>query len=148
MRFLTIISLFIVILSSCRPQSDVQEIRYQDRGKLIITHPASYYKKTDRVFFDVQVDKRAEFPGGSEKLNNYIKSHLKLSRNPGHNGGRMLLVFIVERNGKLSTFKVARGISNSFDKAAINVMRKCPKWTPAIINNEKVRMRGHVYIPF
>ena len=44
--------------------------------------------------------------------------------------GRVILEFVVEKNGKVGRVKILKGLDKHIDKAAINVVEKLPEFTP------------------
>ena len=44
--------------------------------------------------------------------------------------GRVILEFVVEKNGKVGRVKILKGLDKHIDKAAINVVEKLPVFTP------------------
>jgi TonB family protein len=55
--------------------------------------------------------------------------------------GRVIVVFIIEKNGTLTNAKVIRGIHPLFDAEALRVINASPKWTPGKQNGEVVRVK-------
>ncbi len=69
-----------------------------------------------------------EFPGGLEKLQEFIHANLRPVK--GAAGKRLILSFIVEKDGSLTDIKVARGINDEADREAVRVIKLSPKWKP------------------
>jgi len=46
---------------------------------------------------------------------------------------------IVEKNGKLTNFKVIRGLDEIYDKASIDILKSMPLWKPGMIKEKIVR---------
>jgi len=57
---------------------------------------------------------------------------------------RVFVEFIIEKDGTISNAKVLRNINQILDKEAIRVINASPKWTPAKVGGEAVRMK-YVY---
>ena len=55
--------------------------------------------------------------------------------------GKVIVAFIVEKDGKVSNVQVVRGVHESLDAEALRVFNKMPAWKPAKINGENVRYR-------
>jgi TonB family protein len=95
---------------------------------------------TDKVFG--QVDKQPEFPGGLEGFGKYIANNIKYpatDRNAGI-AGKVILAFVVETDGSLSDIKAVRSPSKTLADEAVRVLSRSPKWTPAVKNNQVVRV--------
>ena len=82
-----------------------------------------------------------EFPGGLDSLRSYIKKNLRW-QNSGYDDsqGRVIVTFIVETNGRLTDIRVLKGLSKEKDIAALCLMKKSPKWNPAIENGKPKRV--------
>ena len=55
--------------------------------------------------------------------------------------GKVIVAFIVEKDGKVSNVQVVRGVHESLNEEALRVFNKMPAWKPAKINGENVRYR-------
>ena len=53
--------------------------------------------------------------------------------------GRVMVEFIIEKDGKVSNVKVAKGVSEELDAEAVKVVASSPKWKPGKVGGEKVR---------
>lgn len=73
-----------------------------------------------------------EFPGGQEKLDEFVKS--KLHPIKGVSGKKVIVYFVVEKNGKLNHVKVIKGLTAEANKEAIRVIKLSPKWKPGSLN--------------
>lgn len=61
--------------------------------------------------------------------------------------GRVVVSFIVRKNGNVTDFKVLKGIGNGCDEEAIRAVRKA-KFKPGEINGEPVSIRFSIPIEF
>lgn len=96
------------------------------------------------------VEQVPEFPGGLEKFGAYLGRAVKYPAEARENGtqGRVIVTFVVERDGALSDIKVTRGIGSGCDEEAVRVLENSPKWIPGIQNHRKVRVQYSVPISF
>ena len=71
-----------------------------------------------------------EFPGGMEKLIQFIEenTHLPKCVTDGKVQGRSVLQFVVDTDGSLSDFKVVRSLHKDCDAEAIRVLKLMPRW--------------------
>jgi len=51
--------------------------------------------------------------------------------------GRLILEFVIEKNGVITNAKILRGMDESLDKVVLKAVKNMPKWTPAI-NKKKI----------
>lgn len=73
----------------------------------------------------------------------YFKVNFKLPDILLDNGymGRLIIEFIIEKNGAITNVKVLRGIDPVLDKTILNFIKKMPRWTPAVFNRKMVRSK-------
>ena len=62
--------------------------------------------------------------------------------------GKVLVTFVVEKNGSISDVKVAKGIGDGCDEEAVRVISAMPKWKPGMQNGKKVRVSFAIPISF
>jgi TonB family protein len=91
-----------------------------------------------------------EFPGGKEGFRKYFLDNLKYPDKAKEDNvdGKVLLNFIIERDGSLSNIKIIRHLSSETDEEALRVMNNCPKWIPGNQNGKPVRVAYSLSIPF
>ena len=99
--------------------------------------------------FDV-VEEMPSFPGGNGALMSYLNSNVKYPVVAQENGvqGRVIISFVVERDGSISDVKVARSVDPSLDREAQRVVKSMPKWTPGKQNGQTVRVKYTVPVVF
>lgn len=62
--------------------------------------------------------------------------------------GRVIVSFIVERDGSLTDIKVMRGVSPELDNEALRVLKMAPKWKPGLQAGKPVRVQFNIPINF
>ena len=103
----------------------------------------------DTTVYGYDIEKQiAQFKGGSNAYKKFIQENLRWPQNGSDVSGKVLLSFIVEKDGTPTHFKVERGIEPAFDAEALRVIKRSPRWTPAKINGKGVRSRYIVPISF
>ncbi|MGV8877686.1 MAG: TonB family protein [Sphingobacteriaceae bacterium] len=82
-----------------------------------------------------------QFPGGDIAFGKYLESAIQYPAEARKNNiqGRVIVYFIVEKDGSLTNIKVLRDIGSGCGKEAIRVLKKSPKWRPAIYDQKPVR---------
>lgn len=91
-----------------------------------------------------------EFPGGVSALMKYLNATIKyptISQEIGSQG-RVIVQFVVDRDGNITNPEVVRGIDAHLDKEAIRVISAMPKWKPGTQNGKKVRVKYTVPVVF
>lgn len=78
------------------------------------------------------VEQMPEFPGGIEAMTKFISEHLKYPSTAAEMGisGKVILQFLVKKNGKITDIKVVRGIGGGCDEEAVRVVKLMPEWIP------------------
>ena len=103
----------------------------------------------DTAVFEV-VEVPPRFPGGEIELMKFISRNVKYpaEARDKHVQGRVILTFIVEKDGSISNVRVARPVDPSLNAEAIRVVQSMPKWEPAKQRGQAVRVRYTVPIQF
>lgn len=104
---------------------------------------------SDPTVYDV-VEQMPSFPGGPSALMKYIVDNLKYPVVARANGieGRVVVSFIVNRDGSLSDVKVERSVDPSLDREAMRVVRSMPKWIPGKSHGSTVPVRYNIPVSF
>ena len=99
--------------------------------------------------FDV-VEEMPSFPGGNGALMSYLNGNTKYPVVAQENGvqGKVIISFVVERDGSISDVKVARSVDPSLDREAQRVVKSMPKWKPGKQNGSAVRVKYTVPVVF
>jgi protein TonB len=114
--------------------------------------PKQHAVDYDKIFY--KVEKMAEFPGGALAWKRYLERNLntQVPSDDGAAAGRytVKVEFIVDREGNISNVVAAEVPSAcpSCGPEAIKVIRKGPKWEPAIQNGNKVIYQAVQLITF
>jgi len=84
-------------------------------------------------------EQQPEFPGGAQAWMNYLNRNLQTPADlePGDKK-TVLIKFVVDADGSVTDFTVVRSGGYAFDNEVIRVLRKMPKWKPAIQNGHPV----------
>lgn len=99
--------------------------------------------------YDV-VENMPSYPGGISQMRAFIQNNLRYPEDAIKDGiqGRVILSFIVEKDGSLTDIKVVRSVSPSLDKEAIRIVKSMPKWIPGKQNGRSVRVKYIIPINF
>ncbi len=98
----------------------------------------------------VIVEKMPQYPGGSESLMKYLaqNAHYPVSAQKDKKEGRVVVQFMVDKEGNIRDPKVVRGISPDLDAEAIRLVVNMPKWEPGMQKGEAVNVTYNVPIMF
>ncbi len=96
-------------------------------------------EQEDKVY-EAIVDIRPTFPGGDEKLMEWISQHIEYPQNAydSHIQGRVIVQFLVKEDGSVEDAKIIRSIFPSLDEEALRVVTTLPKFNPAILDGKAV----------
>ena len=110
--------------------------------------PAPKPEVSNKVF-DV-VEEMPHFPGGAAALQAFLSSNTKYPVVAQENGvqGRVIVSFVVERDGSITDVKVVRSVDPSLDREASRVVRSMPRWSPGKQNGSAVRVKYTVPVVF
>lgn len=99
--------------------------------------------------FDV-VEQMPEFPGGIEGMIQFLQTNMKYPEDAmkEKKEGRVLVGFIVDREGNVTEPQVLQGVWPSLDAEAIRVVNAMPKWTPGMQGGKIVRVKFALPISF
>ena len=103
----------------------------------------------DEKVFDV-VEKMPEFPGGPQALFQFLSKgiHYPVAAMKNNTQGRVILTFVVGKDGTISQTKVVKSVSPELDAEALRVVNSMPAWQPGMQNNKPVNVKYTVPISF
>lgn len=97
------------------------------------------------------VDQLPVYPGREAALMEFMAKNLKYPEDAKVQGisGRVIVQFVVKKNGELTSFKVVRGIHPSLDAEALRAIKSIPKrWIPGRDKGEKVNTVFNIPVNF
>ena len=91
-----------------------------------------------------------EFPGGEKALMRFLATNTTYPEKAKaiDMEGTVYISFIVEKNGEVSSVKVARQVFKALDDEATRVIKSLPVWKPGLQNGQPVRVQYTVPIRF
>ena len=114
-----------------------------------IAQPEPPKHEEDNKVFEV-VEQMPSFPGGYAALMQWLGSNMKYPTIAAENNvqGRVIVQFVVEKDGSITDVHVAKSVDPSLDKEASRVVKAMPKWIPGKQNSSPVRVRFTVPVTF
>ncbi len=105
-------------------------------------------KNTETVF--TVVEESAMFPGGQDELIKYLALNIQYPKQARVRGveGLVYVSFVVEKDGSLTDIKLLRDIGSGCGQEALRVVKEMPKWRPAKLKGETVRMQFNLPVKF
>lgn len=83
-------------------------------------------------------------------LEKWVYQYLKYPESAVRNGiqGKVLVDFIIDKEGKVTDVRVIRGVDPDLDDEAIRVISASPKWRPGRVNGNRVRTSMTIPVVF
>lgn len=116
--------------------------------QVVVKEPEPEPVKEEEIF--VAVEQQPEFPGGTAALMKWLASNVRYPQMALENGisGRVIVKFVVEKDGSVSGVTLVRGVDKDLDREAIRVVKSMPKWQPGKNNGQAVRCYFNLPVNF
>lgn len=99
--------------------------------------------------FDV-VEQMPQFSGGMKALMDYLSTNISYPKEAHKKEiqGRVLVRFVVEKDGSISNAEVVKSVDPLLDAEALRVISSMPNWIPGKQNGKAVRVKYTIPITF
>ena len=106
--------------------------------------------KVDENGIHMVCEEMPEFPGGMRECMNFLGKNVKYPATAQEKGiqGRVIVQFVVNRDGSIVEPKVVRGVDPELDAEALRVISIMPKWKPGKQKGEAVRVKYTIPVMF
>ena len=131
------------------PAEEIQKPTLPQDKKIKETMETHSKSVPDSVVFEV-VEEMPDFPGGMKALMEYLSQNIKYPAEAHAKGiqGRVIVCFVVKKDGSIDNIKVVRSVDPYLDKEAIRVITAMPKWKPGKQRGETVNVKFTVPVAF
>ena len=106
----------------------------------------------DNVSQDVynSVEQMPEFPGGTVEMMKFLQQNIQYPANAAKNNveGRVILQFVVEKDGQIGDVKIARSVDPELDAEALRVVKSMPNFIPGRQDGKPVAVWYTIPISF
>ncbi len=121
--------------------------KYKD-GDLI--SGVSVSAKGDSVTYKKMRGTPPQFKGGVDGFGRYLGTNIQYPDNARKNDiqGRVILSFVVEKDGTVTNIVVSRSVNPELDEEAVRVLKNSPKWIPGTQFGRAVRVTYSVPVNF
>lgn len=104
---------------------------------------------TKSVVYDIP-ETMPYFPGGQVLMLKYLADNIKYpaSAVKAKKQGRVIVTFIVQKDGSVTHAKIAKSIDPELDAEALRVVKGMPKWSPGTQNGKPVNVKYSVPVKF
>lgn len=149
---------FSVIMSSaCK--LEVSDPENQDVTKVSIAYESgdtidgviwTVTKPAPEELDNMILEKQPEYPGGEEAMFEFLRNNLKYPQSCIDNKiqGRVLVTFVVEKDGSLVEAEVVKSVNAELDAEALRVVNAMPAWSPGEQKGKKVRVKYTIPVIF
>lgn len=88
------------------------------------------------------VEEPPTFPGGDAAMYQFLAQNITYPAAAMNAGvqGRVVLQFVVEKDGSIGEVKVVRSVDEQLDKEAVRIVRRMPRFIPGKMNGQAVRV--------
>ncbi len=95
-------------------------------------------------------EKVAEFPGGENALEQYMKENMQYPPEALRKDiqGRVIVSFTVDKSGKIKDAKIIRSIHPLIDTEALRLIKNMPNWKPAEVNGKTISTKQIIPVMF
>jgi protein TonB len=100
--------------------------------------PKELLIENNEIYNAAGVEVKPEFPGGMKEFYSFIAKNFRAPDVAGLKG-KIILAFVVDKDGSLTDIKVLRDVGFGSSAEAIRVLELSPKWIPAKQNGQFVR---------
>ena len=139
---------------AARPQKAplvTQEEQEDDEGVVLRSGEVIVPKTPDttKIFGDI-AEQMPMFPGGDRKLMEYLDANVQYPSECEETcvQGRVVVTFLVERDGSISNAKVVKSVHPLLDAEALRVVEGMPKWMPGRQNGVTVAVKYTIPVTF
>jgi len=130
--FITASTLLLVLMLSCTNQDEL-----------------SLKGLSNEAIFTL-VDEQPTFEGGIPAFYEYVNNNLQFPKDPklAEVKGKVYVQFIITKDGSIEEAIVIRGLEETFDKAALELVKNSPKWIPGSQKGVPVNVKMVLPISF
>lgn len=125
--------------------STIWQQKKYEHGKLMETRDTAALRREREERNKADTVKRVEieaaFKGGDEAWIKYIRKHIQVPDRARklNASGTVIVEFIVNKEGNVEAVKVVQSVEYSIDEETSEIIRKSPKWEPAIQDGKPVK---------
>lgn len=118
------------------------------KEEIAAPEPPKHVVEETKIF--TVVEQMPMYPGGNAALMGYLRDNIKYPTVAAENGvqGRVVVGFVVERDGSITDVNILRGVDPSLDREAMRVVKSMPRWNPGKQNGSAVRVKYQVPVSF
>ena len=135
--------LILLLAFSCKNRTTAKEAAPAEEAGQMAQAPDEVYTTADvmPVFQDDTTH---------HALMQWVISNMAYPDEAKKNGiqGRVIVKFVIDENGNVTDPEIAQGADSLLDKAALDLISKCPQWSPGLIDGKPVKVSFSLPINF
>ena len=147
-KFLLFIFTALVSIIVTPVYGQVKQRKMESQGEVLKAKEVIASVEEEKVF-DI-VEQMPEFPGGPQAMFEWLSQNVKYPAIAEENGvqGRVIVTFVVERDGSIADVRVVKSVDPSLDKEAVRVVNSMPRWIPGKHKGSAVRVKYTAPVTF
>ena len=128
------------VVTACNSNKLISQKTLEARNYQEISGMPNTASESERLF--ERADINAMYPDGTRGIYQHIAKNVKFPESARKNNiqGKVVLTFIVEKNGYVSNVTVIESVSEDVDKEAIRLISSLERFYPAFQNGKPVRI--------
>jgi periplasmic protein TonB len=148
MKKITLITSLLALCFSAKAQSNNPEKAPTFSDPIAPVQQGYVIDTANPVF--TYVEQMPRFPGDSDSLLKFLNSTVRYPDEARSKNiqGRVVVKFVVDKDGSITNPVIVRGIGGGCDEEAIRLINAMPKWTPGYHNGKAVRVYYTLPISF
>lgn len=107
---------------------------------LLLVSCVGYSQEVKQDSIYIVADKMPEYPGGINAFRQFIAENYINPKTDKNIKGTIVLTFVIEPDGSLSSIKVIRDLGYGTGAEAVRVLKKSKKWKPGVQNGRPIRV--------
>ena len=126
--------------------SNVDQEGVKDRTVEAVRNDIAVKQVVENKVFDIA----EQMPSFKGNVNQWLSQNLTYPAVAAENGiqGRVIVNFVVEKDGSISNVQVVRSVDPALDREAVNVVKRMPKWNPGMNNGQPARVKFTLPVTF
>ena len=130
-----------VVIGSGSGKRTLPIIQLMKKNTLTDNNSPQIPADSDKVY-DV-VENMPQFPGGFSAMMKFLSDNIKypVVAEEKSKQGRVIVSFVIEKDGSISNTKVETSVDPSLDKEALRLTKSMPRWIPGRQNGSTVSVK-------
>ena len=148
LMFIPVVALLLLFSNCANKKTDKAQSDTEKADTVPQAEATLPQEKTDSIYSVVET--MPDYPGGQKELLSFLSRNIKYPTKAEENKiqGRVVIQFVVNKDGSVSDAKVVRSVDPELDKEALRVVNSMPQWKPGMQKGEAVSVKYTIPIAF